>query len=215
MNARVDEFLEKGCGRCSLWNTPKCKALQWTDGMVALRKILLQTEMQEEVKWGFPCYTWKGKNSIMIQAFKSYFALMFFKGSLIEDKTGMLTEAGENSRVARQIRFTDSKQVKAKQKFIQLLIQKAIEIERSGKKPAAPKNTVLELPKELIEIFSQDAAFKKAFYLLTPGRQRGYQIYFSQPKQAQTRLARIEKYRSMILQGVGIHDSYKTKKNEK
>jgi len=204
----VEGFLKTGCGRCSHWNTPSCKALFWMKGIKQLRAILLKTELVEELKWGFPCYTLGGKNVVMIGAFRDYFALLFFKGSLIADQTGLLVSAGANSQVGKQIRFTDQKQVLDKAASILTILNKAIEIERSGKKVETKKVNALVLPEELFQQFKTNPEFKKAFFKLTPGRQRGYQIYFSQPKQSATRLARIEKCIPLVMQGIGIHDAF-------
>ncbi|MEY3432491.1 MAG: hypothetical protein RL131_427, partial [Bacteroidota bacterium] len=160
----VEGFLKTGCGRCSHWNTPSCKALFWMKGIKQLRAILLKTELEEELKWGFPCYTLGGKNVVMIQAFREYFGLLLFKGSLIADQTGLLVAAGANSQVGKQIRFTDQKQVLEQATSILTILKKAIEIERSDKKVESKKTDVLELPVELLQQFKTNPEFKKAFF---------------------------------------------------
>ena len=202
----VEVFFESGCGRCSQFNTPTCKALQWGEGLSSLRSILKKTSLQEEIKWGFPCYTLNGNNVVMIQAFRQYFALMFFKGVLLEDKKKILVTAGDNSQTARQIRFERASDIKAHQKAIQELIAQAIEIESTGKKLPPKEKKALVLPEELINYFKKNRELKKAFEALTPGRQRGYQIFFSQAKQSATRIARIEKYIQHILNGKGYQE---------
>lgn len=206
MVKHVDEFFKTGCGRCSHWNTPSCKALAWSEGLTILRSILLKTELKEECKWGFPCYTLNGKNVIMFQAFRQYFALMFFKGVGLKDTHQVLVAAGDNSQTARQIRFDQSSNIRKNQSSIKELIKQAIELERSGEKLPPKEKKVLDLPEELLQAFKKDAALKKAFEALTPGRQRGYQIFIAQAKQSKTRMDRIEKYRSKILQGKGYQE---------
>lgn len=202
----VDEFFKTGCGRCSQWKTSSCKALQWKDGLTVLRSILLKSSLREESKWGFPCYTLNGNNVIMIQAFRKYFALMFFKGVLLDDKKSNLTSPGENSQTARQLRFISVNDILVNQSVIKELIFQAIELERSGEKLPPKEKKVMDLPEELLQAFKKDAALKKAFEALTPGRQRGYQIFIAQAKQSKTRMDRIEKYRSKILQGKGYQE---------
>lgn len=206
MVKHVDEFFKTGCGRCSHWNTPSCKALTWNEGLTILRSILLKTELKEECKWGFPCYTLNGKNVIMLQAFRQYFALMFFKGVGLKDTHQVLVAAGDNSQTAMQIRFDQSSDIRKNQSSIKELIKQAIELERSGEKLPPKEKKVLDLPEELLQAFKKDAALKKAFEALTPGRQRGYQIFIAQAKQSKTRMDRIEKYRSNILNGKGYQE---------
>jgi uncharacterized protein YdeI (YjbR/CyaY-like superfamily) len=206
MVKNVDEFFKTGCGRCSQWKTPSCKALQWNDGLTVLRAILLKSSLREESKWGFPCYTLNGNNVIMIQAFKKYFALMFFKGVLLDDKKSILTTPGENSQTARQLRFISVNDILVNQSVIKELIFQAIELEQSGTKIPQKEKTTLELPEELLQAFEADPVLQKAFEALTPGRQRGYQIFIAQAKQSKTRFDRIEKYKPKILQGKGYQE---------
>lgn len=202
----VEEFFRTGCGRCSHWNTPDCKALQWGEGLAALRTLMLKTELHEEVKWGFPCYTMNGKNVIMIQAFRQYFALAFFKGELLDDPNQILVIPGEQSQAARQVRFQKTSEVLERSKAIVQLIEQSIALERSGKKLPPKEKKALELPEELLQVFHDDPVLRAAFEALTPGRQRGYQIIISQAKQSKTRMDRIEKYRSNILNGKGYQE---------
>lgn len=206
MVKNVEEFFRTGCGRCSHWNTPTCKALEWGEGLAALRALLLKSGLTEEVKWGFPCYTLNGKNVIMIQAFRQYFALAFFKGELLDDPDQMLVTPGEQTQAARQIRLQKATDVNDNREVIMKLIDQAVALERSGKKIPPKEKKPLELPQELLQAFQQDPALKAAFEALTPGRQRGYQIFIAQAKQSKTRLDRIEKYRSNILQGKGYQE---------
>lgn len=176
--------------------------------MILLRKIILQCGVKEELKWGVPCYTLDNKNILIVSALKESVCLSFFKGALLKDEQKILEKAGENSQSGRLIKFTDIESIIRSEKAIQSYIAEAIAIEKSGKK--IERNTYPNpLPDELLEAFKSDPSFEAAFYRLTPGRQRGYIIHFSQPKQAQTRVNRIEKYRTQILNGKGMHDNYK------
>lgn len=205
MNTDVNTYFTKGCGRCSLYDTPRCKVFTWKDELSILRKLMLSTSLKEESKWGSPCYTDQGANVIMIQSFKAYCALMFFKGALIKNGHGLLTKAGENSNSAMQVRFTNVDQVKKALPVLKLLIKEAIQIEKNGLKPVKTPSTIEIIP-ELKDAFKKNPLLKKAFEALTPGRQRGYHIFFSQAKQSVTRVSRIEKYIPSILAGKGMQD---------
>jgi uncharacterized protein YdeI (YjbR/CyaY-like superfamily) len=152
-----------------------------------------------------PCYTLNGKNILMLAAFKDYCSLSFFKGSLLKDELSLLISPGENSNAVRQFRFTDTKQIIKIKKVILQYIQESIAIEQSGVKIIATKSEKEIIP-ELQEAFDQNPKLETAFYKLTPGRQRGYLIYFSDAKQSATRTARIQKYVAKILAGQGFHD---------
>ena len=205
MNPQVDTYLTKGCGRCDLYDTPHCKVNTWRDELIALRSILLGRDLEEEVKWKQPCYTYNGKNVAMISALKNYASLSFFKGSLLTDPQGVLVKPGKNSQAARLIRFTSAEDVHKQAEIIQSLVTQAIEVEKSGKRVQFKKNPE-PMPIELRATLNADPALKAAFDGLTPGRQRGYILYFSAPKQSRTRYARIEKHRARILVGKGFHD---------
>ncbi len=205
MNRDANTYFTKGCGRCGLYDTPKCKVLSWEKELQLLRSVLIKTELKEESKWGSPCYTYNGSNVIMIQSFKAYCALMFFKGSLIQDTKGLLVKAGQNSNIARQIRFTHVDQVKKILPFLKSVIKEAIQIERDGLKLVKAPSTIDIIP-ELKDAFKKNPSLKKAFEALTPGRQRGYHIFFSQAKQSATRVSRIKKYTPAILSGKGMQD---------
>lgn len=212
-NIKVNEYLVRGCGRCKLYDTPDCKVHNWEQELKALRKILLETELVEEIKWSMPCYTHNKKNILILAAFKEYCSINFFKGSLLKDPKMILETAGDNSQSGRLIRFTNLKDVKKLESSLKEYIQEAIEIEESGKKVKTKDVSEYNVPEELESIFKKDSVFKKAFQALTPGRQKGYLIYFSQPKQSKTRIDRIKKYRPLILEGKGFNDSYKEKIN--
>jgi len=205
MNPLVNKYLVDGCMRCKFGGTPNCKVNHWSKELEALRKIVIKSVLDEELKWGMPCYTLNNKNILMISAFKEYASISFFKGVLLKDKEKLLTAHGESSQSVRMIKFTNSKQIIQQSSIIKAYIEEAIEIENSGKKVEFKKNPE-PIPEELIVEFNKDLKFKKAFHELTPGRQRGYIIFFSQPKSTQSKLNRIEKCRENILKGIGLND---------
>jgi uncharacterized protein YdeI (YjbR/CyaY-like superfamily) len=207
MNPKVDKYLIDGCMRCKLGATPKCKVNNWLVELETLRQIVLKTGLTEEVKWGVPCYTYNNKNIAMISAFKEYTCLTFFKGALLKDKEKILLKQGEHSQAVRIIKYTNAAQIIEQAVIIYAYIVELIDLEKSGQKLEF-KKTPEPIPYELTEMFSNDPELKMAFYNLTPGRQRGYLIYFSQPKQSQSKLNRIEKCRQKILEGEGLHDKY-------
>jgi uncharacterized protein YdeI (YjbR/CyaY-like superfamily) len=205
MNKQVDLFLIDGCGRCKYYQTPQCKVLKWTEEITILRSIILESGLTEEIKWGFPCYTLNGKNILMIAAFKDNCAISFFKGALLMENP-ILEKSGENSNTFRLIRFQGMEKINQEKETIQQIIHEAIEIEKSGKKLPKTDYSSIEIPEELENAFEEDHIFKAAFKSLTPGRQRGYILFFSQPKQSQTRTNRIEKFKNAILEGKGMND---------
>ena len=207
----VDHYLADGCMRCSLGGTPQCKVHAWKDELVALRHIALDSGLTETVKWGVPCYTFEGKNVAVVSAFKEYASLSFFKGALLRDPENWLVQRGENSQAARLLVFTDVEVIFDKEAVIKSYLLNAIDIEKAGAKVLFDKAPE-PLPEELLQKFEEDAAFKQAFFALTPGRQRGYVLHFSDAKQAKTRLMRIEKYVEQIKKGIGLMDHYKAKK---
>ncbi|MBX2875999.1 MAG: YdeI/OmpD-associated family protein [Saprospiraceae bacterium] len=205
MIPEVDLYLLEGCGRCNLGGTPACKVHTWEEELRQLRRIVLGTGMQEVLKWSVPCYTWDGKNVLIISAFKDYAAISFFKGVLLKDHHKCLHTPGKNSQASRVLKFTNLNQVLKQEAVIEAYVQEAIEVEKAGlkvefKKPPAP------MPQEFQLVLQENPALNAAFEALTPGRQRGYILYFSAPKQSKTRFARIEKYTPKILKGKGFHD---------
>ncbi|HET6256430.1 MAG TPA: DUF1801 domain-containing protein [Puia sp.] len=192
MNPKVDKFL----GR----------AQKWQKEMEKLRKIALECGLTEELKWGKPCYTSEGKNIIVIQGFKEYCALLFLKGYLLNDPDGILIKTGENTVVGRQIRFTAVREIVRLEATLKTYIYQAIEVERSGVKPAVKKEPKLNIPEEFQTRLDKTPTLKKAFNALSPGRQKAYVIYFSAPKQSKTRETRIEKCMRQILAGKGLND---------
>lgn len=205
MDKGVDLYLENGCGRCSYYRTPECKVHSWTGELLELRRIVLECGLTETLKWKQPCYTYANKNVVIVTAFKDYAALAFFKGSLLKDPGGILVSPGKNSQAARQLRFTSQEEVIELEPIIKKFIVEAIELEKAGRKVAFKKQPEA-VPWELQEKLDADPAFSAAFQALTPGRQRGYILYFSQAKQSKTRTARIDKCVSRILAGKGWNE---------
>lgn len=204
MTTDVETYLSEGCGRCSLGGTPECKVHAWQQELIALRSIVLECGLDEECKWGAPCYTFQGKNILMISALKDSAIISFFKGSLLQDEPGLLSFAGENSQVAKLIRFTRVEDILKMEDLLKAYIFEAVEVEKAGLK--VQKSTAPELPEELLRKFEEMPAFQEAFEALTPGRQRGYLLHFSQPKQSATRTTRIEKCLPKIFAGKGMQE---------
>jgi len=204
LNPLVDKYLIDGCMRCKFGGTPQCKVNNWKKELELLRKIVLQTGLKEELKWGAPIYTHNGKNIVSVGALKESANIGFFKGVLLVDPHKILQQQG-NLQSDRILKFTDIAEIEKIKEIIKSYIIEATAIEESGKKVEFKKNPEA-LPPELIQAFEADPAFKKAFYALTPGRQRGYTIHFSQPKQEQTRIGRIEKCKEQIFNGIGLND---------
>lgn len=208
MTTTVDQYLMEGCGRCPLGGTPDCKVHQWVEALELMRMIVLACGLTETVKWGVPCYTFQEKNILIISAFKAYCSISFFKGALLHDSKNLLDKPGENSQAARLMKFTDPEDIAAIAADIKAYIYEAIEIEKAGLKVDFNKNPTA-FPEELTHKFEEDPILKSAFKALTPGRQKGYLLYFSAPKQAATRISRIEKSAGKILNGIGLHDKYR------
>lgn len=182
------------------------KAEKWKKEFEKLRSIILDCGLDEELKWGQACYTFENKNIVLIHGFKEYCALLFFKGALLNDPENILIQQTENVQSPRQVRFTNLKEIVNMAKVLKSYIYEAIEVERAGLKVKLKETADYKIPGELQTTLNKNKAFKKAFDALTPGRQRGYIFYFSQPKQSKTREARIEKYTQQILDGKGLND---------
>lgn len=204
--ASVSVYLNVGCGRCPLGNTPQCKVHSWSEELLLLRSIMLDSPLTEEVKWGIPCYTFKGKNILTFSALKNECVIGFLKGALIQDKHGLLKPPGPNAHESRVLRFTHTDQICDGKNIIHEYIQEAIKIEESGRKVEPKLISDMAFPEELIHVLKEDVQYKKSFELLSPGKQKGYLFYFSSPKKSETRMSRIEKYRDRILSGKGLHD---------
>lgn len=182
------------------------KAKKWQEEIRELRNIVLDCHLAEELKWGCPCYTFEGKNIVLIHVFKEYCAVLFFKGALLKDNKGVLIQQTENVQLPRQMRFTDLKEVTKMATTLKAYIYEAIEVEESGVKMDLKNTKEYAIPEEFQTKLEKSKTLKKAFEALTPGRQRGYLLHFSSAKQSRTREARIEKYIPQILEGKGIDD---------
>jgi uncharacterized protein YdeI (YjbR/CyaY-like superfamily) len=182
------------------------KAKQWKEESEKLRTIVLGCGLDEELKWGKPCYTLQGNNIVLMHGFKAYCALLFMKGALLKDPKGILVQQTENVQAARQIRFANLREIIELESVIKAYVKEAVEVEKSGSEVTFKKTAEFKMPEELQNKLKQIPAFKKAFEALTPGRQRGYLLYFSAAKQSATREARVEKCLPQILQGKGLND---------
>ncbi|MFD0681197.1 MULTISPECIES: YdeI/OmpD-associated family protein [unclassified Paenibacillus] len=192
MNPKVDGFLSK--------------AKKWKEEYEKLRSIVLDCGLTEEFKWMHPCYTFQNKNIVLIHGFKDYCALLFHKGALLKDAHGILIQQTENVQAARQIRFTNVREIVEMETILKAYIYEAIEVEKSGLEVNFKKNTEYIIPEEFQTKLDEIPALKTAFEALTPGRQRAYLLYFSEPKQSKTRESRVEKYMQQILNGKGLND---------
>ena len=182
------------------------KAGKWQEEYKKLRTIVLDCGLTEELKWGCPCYTFQKSNIVLIHGFKDYCALLFFKGAVLQDAEGLLIQQTENVQSARQIRFTSTREIIRLKSTLKAYIREAIAAEKSGSKVTLKKTSEFAMPEEFKTKLDEVPALKKAFKALTPGRQRGYLLYFSQPKQSKTRQARVEKCVPQILNGRGLND---------
>lgn len=179
---------------------------KWKKEFAALRNIILDCGLIEELKWGQPCYTFQRKNIVLIHGFKEYCALLFFKGTLLKDDHGILIQQTENVQAARQIRFTDVRKIAESERTLKAYVHQAIEVEKAGLKVPLKKTSDFTVPEEFQKKLEEIPALQTAFEALTPGRQRAYIFYFSQAKQSKTRESRIEKYIPKILEGKGLED---------
>jgi uncharacterized protein YdeI (YjbR/CyaY-like superfamily) len=191
MNPKVDAYLGN--------------AQKWREETEKLRMVILDCRLTEELKWGKPCYTFQKNNVVIIQGFKEYCALMFFKGALLSDPSGILKKPGENTQAARQIRFTSVREIVEMKPVLKAYILEAIDAEKGGLKVDFKKNPE-PIPEELQNRLDEMPALKTAFDGLTPGRQRAYILYFSAPKQSKTRDSRVGKCMRQILNGKGLND---------
>lgn len=182
------------------------KAKNWQEEIKTLRMIVLDCGLTEELKWGCPCYTFQNTNIVLIHVFKEYCALLFFKGALLQDANGLLIQQTKNVQAARQIRFTNLKDIVKKKAVLKAYIYEAIEVEKAGLKVTLKNTTEYSIPDEFQQALDKTPALKKAFHTLTPGRQRAYLLYFSAPKQSKTRESRVEKCMRQILKGKGLND---------
>ena len=206
MNPKVDVYFTAGCGRCPLVNTPQCKVHNWDTELKTLRTILLDCGLTEELKWSVPVYTFQKSNIVLLSAFNEYCALSFFKGALLNDAKGILIQQTENVQATRQIRFTNVREIVEMEHIIKAYIYEAVEVEKAGLKVNFKETSEFKIPEEFQNKLDEIPVLKTAFEALTPGRQRGYILYFSAPTQSKTREARVEKYMPQILNGKGLND---------
>ncbi|EAG5532921.1 hypothetical protein DA162_14405 [Listeria monocytogenes] len=192
LNPKVDAFLSKPS--------------TWQAEFKALREIAITFELEEEFKWGKPCYAINGSNVFLIHGFKNYCALLFMKGALLRDPENILVQQTENVQAARQIRFTNLQEILDQKEFLKSYIQNAIEVEKAGLEVELKPREETPIPEELLAKFEEMPALQTAFEALTPGRQKAYLLYFAAPKQSKTRVSRIEKYEATILDGLGLND---------
>lgn len=192
MNPKVDFYFDK--------------AGKWQKEVEQLRTIVLDCGLTEELKWGCPCYMYQNSNLVLIHVFKEYCALLFFKGALLHDAEGILVQQTENVQSARQVRFTNVKEIVAMAQVLKAYIYEAIEVEKAGLKVEFKQSKELVYPEEFQKKLDKDPALKTAFEALTPGRQRAYNLFFSAPKQSKTRESRVEKCMQQILEGKGLND---------
>ena len=182
------------------------KAKQWQEELEKLRRIVLSCGLTEELKWGCPCYTFENSNIVLIHVFKDYCALLFFKGALLKDADGILVQQTKNVQAARQIRFTNVQEIVKLKPVLKAYIHEAIEVEKAGLKVKFKQPAEFDLPEEFQNKLDKIPALKTAFAALTPGRQRGYLLYFSAARQSRTRESRVEKCMQQILNGKGLDD---------
>jgi uncharacterized protein YdeI (YjbR/CyaY-like superfamily) len=192
MNPKVDAFLNN--------------ADKWQEELAALRTIVLDCGLSEELKWGQPCYTMQNKNIVLIHGFKEYCALLFFKGALLKDAKGILIQQTENVQAGRQIRFTNMREIVEMEPILKAYIHEAVAVEKAGLKVSHKKTSDFNVPEEFQSKLDAIPALKTAFEALTPGRQRAYLFYFSAAKQSKTRASRVERYMQQILNGKGLND---------
>jgi uncharacterized protein YdeI (YjbR/CyaY-like superfamily) len=179
---------------------------KWQQEIKQLRMVILECGLKEELKWGNPCYTFQESNIVLIHGFKEYCALLFFKGALLQDTHGILIQQTKNVQAARQVRFTNVKEIVKLAPILKTYIYQAIEVEKAGLKVKLKKTSEFKIPEEFKNKLDKNPALKTAFDALTPGRQRAYIYYFSQAKQSKTRDSRIEKCMKQILDGKGLND---------
>lgn len=192
MNPKVDFFFDKEG--------------KWQKEFEKLRNIILDCGLNEELKWGYPCYTYQESNIVLIHGFNEYCALLFFKGALLNDPEGILIRQTKNVQGARQVRFTQLREITKMERILKSYVYEAIEVEKAGLKVKLKKTAEYAIPEEFKKKLNKLPALKKAFQALTPGRQRAYILHFSAPKQTKTREARVEKYMPHILKGKGLND---------
>ena len=206
MIPNVETYFNEGCGRCSKMATPLCRVRTWEKELQLLRSIIVECGVTEELKWSHPCYTFQNKNIVMLGTTKAFCAISFFKGVLLEDNQKVFIAQTENTQATRQLQFTSTDQIKNLKDTIKAYIFEAVELEKSGAKVAYKEPTAIAIPEEFHYFLDRDEELKTAFEGLTPGRQKGYLLHFSEPKQSKTKTARVEKWMDQIKRGKGMND---------
>lgn len=201
----ADDFFSKGCGRCDRHDTPDCSTKPWIEGLTALRQLCLDAGLTETVKWGHPCYMHAGRNIALFGALRTDFRFSFFNAELLKDPEGLLVPNGPNSPTPSVVKLTDNRQVQKLAPTLTAYIEELKACAEAGIKPVKTQQT-LELPEELIEALDADPELAEGFHALTPGRQKSYVINLNGAKKAETRRARIVKFRDKILAGKGAMD---------
>lgn len=202
MISDIETYFQSGCGRCNRFDSPDCSARIWKEGLEALRSLCHSTEMDEVVKWGHPCYVHAGRNIAVIGAFRADFRLSFFEAGLMQDPDGLLVRQGAKTAYPDALKFCSRADVDAASDTIVSYLREAMGYAEEGRRAAKPE-TAMEWPAELTEALDCDAELAEAFHALTPGRQRSYLINLNGAKRAETRTARITKFRDKILAGKG------------
>lgn len=192
MNPKVDQYI--------------VEVNRWEEEIRTLRTILLDCELVEELKWGSPCYTFQDRNIVLIHTFKEYCALLFFKGALLSDVDDILVQQTDNVQATRQIRFTSTREIVKLESAVKAYVYEAIEVEKAGLKVPLKETSEYPISEEFQKKLEELPALKSAFDALTPGRQRGYLLHFSAPRQSKTRESRVEKCVQQILDGKGLND---------
>ena len=202
MISDIDEYFSKGCGRCERFATQECSTRTWADGLSALRAICVDAGLCETVKWGHPCYTHADRNITIIGAHRRDFRLCFFNAALMTDPHGLLAKQGPNTQVPDMMAFTNAEDVAKRTPILIAYLKEAMGYAEAGIKPP-PLKTEVDLPDEMVDAMNADPELADAFHALTPGRRKSYAIALNAAKKAETRIARISKFRTKIIAGKG------------
>ncbi|WP_444941715.1 YdeI family protein [Microbulbifer sp. ZKSA004] len=202
MISNIEDFFAKGCGRCERFATPLCSVQKWESGLIELRRICISMDLEEVVKWGHPCYTFAGRNIVILGAFREAFVISFMNAALLKDPEGLLQKRGANTQHAHEILLKADEQVKKLEAVIRAYIEEAKSYAEAGIKPPIVKRDI-EIPHELVEAMDADPQLAEAFHALTPGRQRSYAFNLNSAKKSSTRVSRIKKFRDKIIAGKG------------
>lgn len=202
MISNIEDFFVKGCGRCERFATPDCSTQKWQTGLIELRRVCLSMDLEEVVKWGQPCYTFAGRNIVILGVFREGFLISFMNAALLKDPEGLLQKRGANMLHPHMILLKANNQVEKIEPVIRAYIEEAKGYAEAGIKPAKVERDI-KLPDELMEAMDADPELAEAFHALTPGRQRSYAFNLNSAKKAATRVSRIAKFRNKIIAGKG------------